>query len=138
MKPSETGLFLFFNAKLASSREISPSSELLRSRARWIGEGEKITKHCCTLEKRNYVSKRMIKITFNNGQIISESDVIIEEVSIFFNQNLHTERTVKYCEMSDMVDNQKNLVKTKTTKTGVQLHCSMLYTRLDRRALQPV
>ena len=29
---------------------------------------EKITKYFCELEKRNYVSKQMIKLTANNGE----------------------------------------------------------------------
>ena len=76
---------------------------LLRSRAIWIAEGEKITKHFCSLDKRNYVSKRMSKLTLNNGQIISEPDDIIKEVQAFY-QNLYTERAVEYCEISDMVE----------------------------------
>ena len=39
-------------------------------RARWIAEGEKITKYFCGLEKSNYVSKQMIKLTLNNGEEI--------------------------------------------------------------------
>ena len=76
---------------------------LLRSRARWIAEREKITKCFCSLEKQNYVSKRMSKLTLNNGQIISEPDDIIKEVKAFY-QNLYTERAVEYCEILDMVE----------------------------------
>ena len=43
---------------------------LLRSRARWIAEGEKITKYFCELKKYNYVSKQMIELTANNGEEI--------------------------------------------------------------------
>ena len=34
---------------------------LLRSKARWVAEGEKITKYFCSLEKRNFISKQMKK-----------------------------------------------------------------------------
>ena len=51
---------------------------LLRSRARWIAEGEKITKYFCELEKHNYISKQMIKLTANNGEEIHEVKDIIK------------------------------------------------------------
>ena len=35
---------------------------LIRSRARWIGEGEKVSKCFCSLEKRHYTSKIIRKI----------------------------------------------------------------------------
>ena len=34
---------------------------LLRSKARWVAEGEKITKYFYSLEKRNFISKQMGK-----------------------------------------------------------------------------
>ena len=57
---------------------------LLRSRASWIAEGERITKYFCELEKRNYVSKQMIKLTANNGEEIHEVKDIITEVKTLF------------------------------------------------------
>ena len=41
---------------------------LLRSRAREITEGEKITKYICGLKQRNYFSKQMVKLTLKNGE----------------------------------------------------------------------
>ena len=48
---------------------------LLRSKARWVAEGEKISKYFCNLEKSHYVSKQMIKLI----------DVKGEEISVNFN-----------------------------------------------------
>ena len=38
---------------------------------------KKITKYFCGLEKRNYISKQMTKLTLNNGEEIYESNDII-------------------------------------------------------------
>ena len=65
---------------------------LLRSRARWIAEGEKITK-CCGLEKRNYIPKQMTKLALSNGEeiyeskdIIKEGKILYEEVKVFYDR----------------------------------------------------
>ena len=76
---------------------------LLRSRARWIAEGEKIKTYFCELEKRNYVSKQMIKLTANNGEEIHEVKDIIKEVKTFY-ERLYSERQVEECEISDLVE----------------------------------
>ena len=46
---------------------------LLRLRVRWIADGENITKYFCGLQKHNYISKQMTKLTLNNGEEIYES-----------------------------------------------------------------
>ena len=51
--------------ELTAIREKRIEVVLLHSRARWIAEGEKITKYFCGLEKRNYISQQMTKLTFN-------------------------------------------------------------------------
>ena len=76
---------------------------LLRSRARWIAEGEKITKYVCELEKCNYVSKQMIKLTANNGEEIHEVRDIIKEVKTFY-ERLYSDRQVEECEISNLVE----------------------------------
>ena len=43
---------------------------LLRSRGRGIAEGEKITKYFYGVEKGNYISKQMTKLTLNNREEI--------------------------------------------------------------------
>ena len=52
---------------------------LLRSRARWIVEGEKITKYSCRLEKNvTSPSKQIMKLTLNDDSVQTETD---EEVN---------------------------------------------------------
>ena len=65
-----------------------------------IADGEKITKYFCGLEKRNYISKQMTKLTLNNGEEIYESKDIIKEVKVFY-ERLYSERQVEDCEILD-------------------------------------
>ena len=73
---------------------------LLYSRARWIANGEKITKYFCGLEKRNCISKQMTKLTLN-GEEIYESKDIIKEVKVFY-KRLYSERQVEDCKILDI------------------------------------
>ena len=57
---------------LVTRRQRKMEGVLLRSRAKWIAEGE-------GLERRNYVSKQMIKLILTNGEEISETKDIIKE-----------------------------------------------------------
>ena len=88
--------------ELVAIRDKRMEGVLLRLRARWIVDGEKITKYFCGLEKRNYISKQMTKlITLNNGEEIYESKDIIKEVKVFY-ERLYSERQVEDCEILDM------------------------------------
>ena len=88
--------------ELVAIRDKRMEGVLLHSRARWIADGEKITKYFCGLEKRNYISKQMTKLTLNNGEEIYESnDIIIKEVKVFY-ERLYSERQVEDCEILDM------------------------------------
>ena len=87
--------------ELVAIRDKRMEGVLLRSRARWIADGEKITKYFCGLEKRNYISKQMTKLTLNNGEEIHESKDITKEVKVFY-ERLYSERQVEDCEILDM------------------------------------
>ena len=52
------------------------------SRARWIGDGEKVSKYFCNLEekkKKNYTSKIIRKIEKLDGTIVTEQDDVVKE-----------------------------------------------------------
>ena len=87
--------------ELVAIRDKRMEGVLLRSRARWIADGEKLTKYFCGLEKRNYISKQMTKLTLNNGEEIYESKDIIKEVKVFYERS-YFERQVEDCEILDM------------------------------------
>ena len=103
--------------ELVAIRDKRMEGVLLRSRARWIADGEKITKYFCGLEKRNYISKQMTKLTLNNGEEICESKDIIKEVKVFY-ERLYSERQVEDCEILDMA--QDIPVLTLQEKTSLE------------------
>ena len=59
------------NKELVSLRKKTMEGVLLRSKARWVAVGEKVSKYFCNLEKRRYVSKQMIKLIDGKGEEIS-------------------------------------------------------------------
>jgi hypothetical protein len=67
---------------------------ILRSKARWIDQGEKPTKYFLNLEKRNYVSKLIPKIITEDGIEIRDGKEILEEQKRFY-QKLYTEKDNK-------------------------------------------
>ena len=59
---------------------------ILRSRARWIEEGERITKYFCSLENRNFISKFITSIEKKPGSIITDKNELINETkNIYLN-----------------------------------------------------
>ena len=56
------------NQELILLREKRMEGILLRSKAKWVAEGEKITKYFCSLEKRNFISKQMKKKNEKNNK----------------------------------------------------------------------
>ena len=65
--------------ELVASRDKRMEGALLRSRARWTAEGEQIAKYFCGLEKCNYISKEMTRVTLNNGEEIYETRTLLRK-----------------------------------------------------------
>ena len=64
---------------------------LIRTKARWIEDGEKPSKYFCNLEKRNYVNKTVTRIVDDNGIEITDQKTILETIKQFY-KNLYTSR----------------------------------------------
>ena len=77
--------------ELQTLREKKLKGTLIRSRAKWVDQGEKASKYFCSLENRNFVSKRMSSIIDNEGNEVTESDEINREVQKFYT-NLYSSR----------------------------------------------
>ena len=65
--------------------------KFIRSRAKWIEEGEKPTKYFCNMESRNFTSKLISRIELDNGKVITDQTQILEETKLFY-QNLYSRR----------------------------------------------
>ncbi len=59
---------------------------IIRSRVKWIEEGEKPTSYFFNLENRNFTSKIIPKIVKDNGDIIDKQDDILHEIKLFYQQ----------------------------------------------------
>ncbi|GFR98186.1 Pol-like protein [Elysia marginata] len=59
---------------------------LIRSRARWIGDGEKMSQYFLNLEKRHFASKTMTSLIKEDGTEIIDNDEMISEVRGFYNK----------------------------------------------------
>ena len=74
--------------ELESLRKIKMDGVKIRSKARWVDEGEKMSKYFCGLENRNFVSKTMTKLINENGEEVNEQKDILTETKIFY-ENLY-------------------------------------------------
>ena len=95
----------------------------IRSRARWIEEGEKASKYFCNMENRNYISKMMPKLIKDDGSLVSEQEDIINETKTFY-ENLYSykdvddvdlETILNFDDISKLDENQKHDLEGKIT-----------------------
>ena len=75
----------------------------IRSRAKWIDQGEKVTKYFCNLENRNYVSKNMPHLFKKNGLKTETDKEILDEVSSFY-ENLYEAKQVKDIDLNNILN----------------------------------
>ena len=96
------------NEELILLREKRIEGVMIRSKARWVAEGEKVTRYFCSLEKRHYISKTMTKVIGSNGEEVRENKLILEEVKHFY-ESLYENRTMVDCKIEDLVENLDRL-----------------------------
>ena len=77
--------------ELIELRKKKVDGMIVRSRAKWIYEGEQNSKYFCNLEKRHFVQKAMCFIQKDDGNIIHDSNLITQEVKAFY-ENLYASR----------------------------------------------
>ena len=87
--------------ELKEIREQKMEGILLRCKARWITDGEKISKYFCSLEKRNYKSKHMTKLVDANSCLLEDEDEMTSEVTCFY-RNLYKERNTEECSIHSL------------------------------------
>ena len=102
----ENSYILIENKKeeLVSIREIRMKGVLIRSKARWVEDGEKISSYFCNLEKRNYTNKRITKLTNHDETQITDKIEILNAVKSFY-EKLYEKREVENIEINELVSN---------------------------------
>ena len=71
-------------AELETIRKAKVDGMIMRSRVKWIQEGEKNSKYFCNLEKRNYVEKAIYRLEREDGSILADTNSIKSEVFSFY------------------------------------------------------
>lgn len=66
------------NIELEGLRKYIMRGQLIRTRARWIEEGEKPTKYFANLEKRNFVNKNITKLTTDDNRHITDQSELLK------------------------------------------------------------
>jgi hypothetical protein len=99
--------------QLQNIREKRMEGVLIRSRARYVADGEKPSKFFCGLETRNYVSKTMTQITRDDGTVLNKTEEISKEAGSFYS-SLYEKRRVINCEINELINDIPHLVEDQT------------------------
>ena len=93
-------------AELENVRKEKLQGHIIRSRAKWVEEGEKPSKYFCSLESRNFLNKTIKKVETQEGQVIYDQSQILHHVKDFY-------ETLYSCKDSDLVDiNLEDIIKS--------------------------
>ena len=92
--PSRNNILREKQKELQELRQKKIEGVRIRSRARWIEDGEKASKYFCNLENRNFISKMMPRLTREDGTYASDQDEIIMETKLFY-ENLYSYKEVE-------------------------------------------
>ena len=84
---------------------------LIGSSARWIGDGEKVSKYFCNLEKRHYTSKIIRKIEKQDGTIVTEQDDIVKETKYFYEHLYKQEEPINDVNLEEIIQEQESIAK---------------------------
>lgn len=76
--------------QLSNFRQKKIEGSIIRSRVKWIIDGEKNSKYFCNLEKRNFIQKSVAFLERDSGEIINDTDSITKEAKLFY-ENLYAE-----------------------------------------------
>ena len=83
---------------------------LLRSKARWAPQGEKVSKYFCGLEKRHFVSKQMFKLFSKHGKGLDNTEEMSPEMKTFY-QQLYSDKKACDVKIEDYVTSLPKLTE---------------------------
>ena len=83
---SDTHLDILEDKKveLEQMRKSKLKGELIRSRIRWLSEGEKPSKYFCNLEKKNFLAKTIRSVQLENGSQVLHQEEILKCVGQYY------------------------------------------------------
>ena len=76
----------------------------VRSRVKWLNEGENPTNYFCNLENRNFMSKTMNCLLSSAGNVLKSQSEVLKEVELFY-RNLYSYREVDQVNLEDILHN---------------------------------
>ena len=101
--------------ELLELRKEKLKGHYIKSRSKWIEEGEKPTKHFCNLESRNYFSKLITRIQLENGTEVNDQKEILKETKTF-DQKLYSApslqndddiiKKISHCNFNKLTDSE--------------------------------
>ena len=94
--------------QLQELRDRKVEGMIVRSRTKWIQDGEKPSQYFCSLESRNFTDRSMNYLENNKGEIISDQYAVLKEVESFFRQ-LYSQRIVKNVDLGHILKETNKL-----------------------------
>ena len=89
--------------ELKRIRENKLNGLMIRSRAKWLDQGEKVSKYFCNMENRNYISKCMPDLIKSDGNKTQNEYEIIEETKNFY-KNLYDAKPVRNIDLNHILN----------------------------------
>ena len=89
--------------QLRTLRNSKIQGMIIRSRVKWLHEGERVSKYFCNLENRNFVEKSMGFLEKENGIVLFEQKEILEEVKWFY-EDLYRKREINEINLEEIID----------------------------------
>ena len=99
--------FAFLDTKrkeLYEIRQKKMEGVKIRSRAKWVSEGEKMTKYFCNMESRNFTSKCMNSLITDNGILLKEQSELLTETMLFY-KGLYSKRDTVEVDLNTLLGN---------------------------------
>lgn len=105
--------------ELFELRQKKMEGKLIRSRAKWIDDGEKVTKYFCNLENRNFISKCMNTLINDTGTTLKDQSDILNETMTFY-KHLYSKKFVRNIDLKELLrdstvpkltENDKNVLE---------------------------
>ena len=115
------------NNNLEKFRRYQMDGLIIRTEANWIENGAKPSKYFCSLEKRNFVNKNIVKVVNDKNETVTNQEEILNEIKLFY-QVLYQNKELEEVSLSTVLndntvpklsDEQKQLLETPISSAEV-------------------